>query len=1326
MSPRVAGRSAILIAVVTCALGLGLWLSRAAEAHAPARTGAVPAPTAVSSLGFGLVANPAAPSTHARPLRAKTRKTKRSTKGKQKGKGKGKGKHNKQKSGPTKHVKKPQGQQHRQNPPPAAPGSPASPLPAVGTTPPVGPSPTAPAGPSGTPPVGPSSPSPVGPSATPPAAPASTPPNLAAPLTPGPVPSPWSDPTVSVGSLPTGVAVSNTRAYVDNAESDSLSVIDLTQSPPAVIATVPVGDFPEGVALSPDGTEAYVTNFNSGTLSIVSTASNTVVDTVTVGKDPNGVVRIGGTIYVANLLSATVSMISASTRTVTGTITLPNNGAPSGMSASADGTRLYVDDARRGRTYAFDLTQTPPASLGSVAVGPYAAYLSTPTNPGVVAVPGANEVSLLDLSVSPPTVEGDVAVGTEPYGVVDVPALNEALATNSGDGTVSVIDTFADPPVAVGTVDVGTTPDAIAVTPDDSTAVVANEGSDNVSILHLNQPPTITLPATQSVPANDTASAHNHLVLSSANGNAISAADSDGGSNSEQTTLTALDGTVTLSSTSGLTITAGANGSSTVTVTGPLADLNTDLANGLTYEPATGFEGNDSLVVSVDDLGNTGLGKAETTTQTLTIEVTHVPPTAGAVSFSGAVGNTTFGVGTSPVAPATSISGPTATVLANSSDTNGAAIHAVSGTITTAHGGSVAMNTDGTFTYTPPAGFTGKDTFTFQVSDGTATSSATATITVSNLVWYVNDTGVANGNGVNGNGTSASPFDALSALPAVQTSGDDIFLFGTTTPYGGGLSLKTNETLIGQSFGLSVGGQTLLPASGTNPTVTNAAGAGLTLQSGDAVDGITVSGSSGANVTGSGSFTLDSSDTIKNGLGDGLDVTAGSGTVADGATISGNAGHSVSVQGLTGGTVTIGGPVTDDGGGVLLQNNEAGSEVDFTGGLTASTGANPAFTATGSATGSGTVTVTGSANTLATTTGIALDVANVTIGGNGLTFQSVSAGTPTSGPTQGIILDNTGSGGLNVTGTGTTAGSGGTIQQTTWAPPVTSAPAGGVELMDTGAVSLNDIDLTGNAGGGVWASDAASLDVSNSAFSANGRDGLRVGASGSFSGTFDINANSFQQSSTQPNRGDDEIAVILGAPSAGSGTVTGHITGNTIGANGVTDSGAEAGGNGIDLNDEGAYTLKAGVSDNTISQIKLGNGVNAQAGPTGSVVDLTLSGNNVDMVSTASIDAIAVQSGSDGSTVCLNATGNTATAAGTALVNQQFDADGLTVAQGAATSVFQIQGYTGTAASLPAVQSFLTGQNTLTGAGPTGIGAGAFINDGGPGFTGATSCPTAP
>jgi hypothetical protein len=49
--------------------------------------------------------------------------------------------------------------------------------------------------------------------------------------------------------------------------------------------------------------------------------------------------------------------------------------------------------------------------------------------------------------------------------------------------------------------------------------------------------------------------------------------------------------------------------------------------------------------------------------------------------------------------------------------------------------GSVTVNPDGTFQYTAGAGFTGLDSFTYTVSDGTLTTTATATVVVGTSIW---------------------------------------------------------------------------------------------------------------------------------------------------------------------------------------------------------------------------------------------------------------------------------------------------------------------------------------------------------------------------------------------------------------------------------------------------------------------------------------------------------------------------------------------------------------------------------------------------------------
>ena len=100
----------------------------------------------------------------------------------------------------------------------------------------------------------------------------------------------------------------------------------------------------------------------------------------------------------------------------------------------------------------------------------------------------------------------------------------------------------------------------------------------------------------------------------------------------------------------------------------------------------------------------------------------------------------------------TSVSGD---VLTNDSDPESDPMTAI--LVTGPSNGSVILNGDGTFTYTPGLNFNGTDTFVYRVTDGSATSAdATATISVT----PVNDQPVAiadSYSGIAGEAISVSP-----------------------------------------------------------------------------------------------------------------------------------------------------------------------------------------------------------------------------------------------------------------------------------------------------------------------------------------------------------------------------------------------------------------------------------------------------------------------------------------------------------------------------------------------------------------------------------------
>jgi len=128
------------------------------------------------------------------------------------------------------------------------------------------------------------------------------------------------------------------------------------------------------------------------------------------------------------------------------------------------------------------------------------------------------------------------------------------------------------------------------------------------------------------------------------------------------------------------------------------------------YTPATGFTGEDSFIVLVDD----GRGGKTQATVNLTISPPNVAPVAANDS----------GLGTDYGAVLTI---DPATLLANDTDANGDTLVILS--VAAGTGGTVALDANGRIVFTPAAGFEGEASFSYVVSDGKG-GTATANVTV--------------------------------------------------------------------------------------------------------------------------------------------------------------------------------------------------------------------------------------------------------------------------------------------------------------------------------------------------------------------------------------------------------------------------------------------------------------------------------------------------------------------------------------------------------------------------------------------------------------------
>jgi hypothetical protein len=123
------------------------------------------------------------------------------------------------------------------------------------------------------------------------------------------------------------------------------------------------------------------------------------------------------------------------------------------------------------------------------------------------------------------------------------------------------------------------------------------------------------------------------------------------------------------------------------------------------YTPNPDFSGQDSFTYRASN----GRASSSPAVVTITVDPVNDPPTAHDDQYS--------------TAPETVlVVGAAGGVLANDSDPDGDPLTAVlvSGTAN----GALSFNPDGSFRYTPGAGFSGQDSFTYQASDGVLTSAA--------------------------------------------------------------------------------------------------------------------------------------------------------------------------------------------------------------------------------------------------------------------------------------------------------------------------------------------------------------------------------------------------------------------------------------------------------------------------------------------------------------------------------------------------------------------------------------------------------------------------
>ena len=201
--------------------------------------------------------------------------------------------------------------------------------------------------------------------------------------------------------------------------------------------------------------------------------------------------------------------------------------------------------------------------------------------------------------------------------------------------------------------------------------------------------------------------------------------------------------------------------------------LNSD--GDLIYTPDTGYTGLDTFTYVVDD----GIATSNGATVTITVIATNEPPTAQDNSYS-----TNEDVPLVVAAPG---------VLANDTDPDANPLTAV--VVAGPGHGSVTLNPNGGFTYTPAANYNGPDSFTYRANDASANSNVA---TVSLTVNAVNDAPAAAGDAFNANEDTTLSVSAPGVLAndADTVEGSAVTATLVAGPAHGTLTLNSNGSFI--------------------------------------------------------------------------------------------------------------------------------------------------------------------------------------------------------------------------------------------------------------------------------------------------------------------------------------------------------------------------------------------------------------------------------------------------------------------------------------------------------------------------------------------------
>jgi hypothetical protein len=339
--------------------------------------------------------------------------------------------------------------------------------------------------------------------------------NFVAPLTVPPTVPTAATGLINIGETPNCVTVAGCYAYVVNAYSNTLQIIDVTvASAPVSVGLVGTEGFPVSVAVA--GRYAYVAcgDGSSGAFQIfdVSNPSAPVnVGSVGTGLYPISVEVAGNYAYVLDLSANTLKIFDVSNPSAPVVVGSVGTGVRS-YSVAVAGRYAYVVSETSDTLQIFDISNpSAPISVGSVGTGSFPTSVAVVGRYAYVANSESNTLQIVDITnPSAPVSVGLVGTDGGPFAVAV--AGRYAFVANNAASTLQILD-VSNPsvPVSVGSVGTGSEHPAGAIAGELPAVVITNDCAEfdhwrNQCVAPLTVPPNVPSSAIGSVGTGNLAS----------------------------------------------------------------------------------------------------------------------------------------------------------------------------------------------------------------------------------------------------------------------------------------------------------------------------------------------------------------------------------------------------------------------------------------------------------------------------------------------------------------------------------------------------------------------------------------------------------------------------------------------------------------------------------------------------------------------------------------------------------------------------------------------------------------------------------------------------